>query len=256
MDNEQKPKGYGSALDKALAVLELITEQHQAVGLPDLAAKMDMPRQSLHRILLQLEELGLIIRDASRDRFFVGPRLSQLSVNALFSENHSMPARVILQELVNDIQESCNIGVLDGMDFVYLDRVQSKQSLRIHLDVGNRVPAYCTSGGKVLLAHLKPKMRRNLVELKELKIHTKTTLTTLSGLEKSFKAALNSGYSVNNQELTAGIVGVAVPITDSTGRAIAALACHAPLARTSLDRLITYIPKLQASAQNLGHYWS
>ena len=167
-----------------------------------------------------------------------------------------MPARVILQELVNDIQESCNIGVLDGMDFVYLDRIQSKQSLRIHLDVGYRVPAYCTSGGKVLLAHLKPKMRRNLVELKELKIHTKTTLTTLSGLEKSFKAALNSGYSVNNQELTAGIVGVAVPITDSTGRAIAALACHAPLARTSLDRLITYIPKLQASAQNLGHYWS
>ncbi|MEZ7864956.1 MAG: helix-turn-helix domain-containing protein, partial [Rhodospirillales bacterium] len=65
MDNEQKTKGYGSALDKALAVLELITEQRQAVGLPDLAAKMDMPRQSVHRILLQLEELGLIIRDAS-----------------------------------------------------------------------------------------------------------------------------------------------------------------------------------------------
>ena len=256
MDNEQKPKGYGSALDKALAVLELITEQRQAVGLPDLAVKMDMPRQSVHRILLQLEELGLIIRDVSRDRFFVGPRLSQLSVNALFSKNHSMPARVILQELVNDIQESCNIGVLDGMDFVYLDRIQSKQSLRIHLDVGYRVPAYCTSGGKVLLAHLEPKMRRNLVELKELQIHTKTTLTTLSGLEKSFKAALNSGYSVNNQEFTAGIVGVAVPITDSTGRAIAALACHAPLARISLDRLVTYVPKLQASAQNLGLYWS
>ena len=65
-----------------------------------------------------------------------------------------MPTRVILQELVSDIQESCNIGILDGMDFVYLDRVQSEQSLRIHLDAGNRVPAYCTSGGKVLLAHL------------------------------------------------------------------------------------------------------
>jgi DNA-binding IclR family transcriptional regulator len=256
MDSKQKSKKYGSALDKALAVLELITEQRQSVGLPDLATKMDMPRQSVHRILLQLEELGLIIRDASRDRFFVGPRLSQLSVNALFSENHNMPTRVILQELVSNIQESCNIGILDGMDFVYLDRVQSEQSLRIHLDAGNRVPAYCTSGGKVLLAHLNPKIRRNLSEFKTLKAYTKTTLTTSNTMEKDFKTTLNLGYSTNNQEFTAGVVGVAVPIVDNTGRAIAALACHAPLARISLDELKGYVPKLQSSAAQLGQYWT
>ena len=255
MDSKQKSKRYGSALDKALAVLELITEQRQSVGLPDLATKMNMPRQSVHRILLQLEELGLIIRDASRDRFFVGPRLSQLSVNALFSENHNMPTRVILQELVSDIQESCNIGILDGMDFVYLDRVQSEQSLRIHLDAGNRVPAYCTSGGKVLLAHLTPKIRSNLSEFKTLKAYTKTTLTTPNTIEKALKTTFNLGYSTNNQEFTAGVVGVAVPIVDSTGNAIAALACHAPLARISLDELKGYVPKLKFSAEQLGRYW-
>ena len=88
---------YGSALNKALAVLEMITSQPQAIGLPDLAARLEMPRQTVHRILRQLETQNLIIRDPTRDRFFVGPRLSQLSIAALFSENHNLPTRAILR---------------------------------------------------------------------------------------------------------------------------------------------------------------
>ena len=141
----------GSALDKALAVLEAITAQAQPIGLPDLSARLDLPRQTVHRVLLQLEAAGLIVRDPSRDRFSVGPRFSMLALAALQTQNQAAPIRAILQALVDDIQETCNIGVLDGMQFVYLERVECHWSLRVHLQAGSRVPAHCTSGGKVML---------------------------------------------------------------------------------------------------------
>lgn len=244
-----------SALSKAIAVLELITSQSQAIGLPDLASKLELPRQTVHRTLLQLEELGLIIRDSSRDRFYVGPKLSRLSINALFSENHNMPTRVILRDLVDDIQESCNIGVLDGMDFVYLDRIQADQTLQVYYEAGSHVPAYCTSGGKALLAYLPERERKRLIELKSRQPFTDTTLTDAQDLHDEFAKIRSNGYATNNQEYSVGIVGIAMPILDSNGRAIAAIACHAPVSRTSLETLETFIPKLKASAISLGRYW-
>lgn len=251
-----KTKDHGSALNKAIGVLELITAQSQAIGLPDLTMKLNLPRQTVHRILLQLEELGLIVRDASRDRFYVGPKLSQLAVNALFSENHNLPARVILRELVDDIQESCNIGVLDGMEFSYLDRVEADWTLRVHAEAGKHVPAYCTSGGKVILAYLPETLRKKLIQLKTLRKYTQSTITKSDALETELVAIRKQGFATNDQEFTVGVVGVAVPILDPSGRVIAALACHAPVARISLDALKAYIPKMKKSAQTLGRYWS
>ena len=251
-----KTKDHGSALNKAIAVLELITAHSQAIGLPDLTMKLNLPRQTVHRILLQLEEQGLIIRDASRDRFYVGPKLSQLAVNALFSENHNLPARVILQDLVDDIQESCNIGMLDGMEFAYLDRVEADRTLRVHAEAGKHVPAYCTSGGKIILAYLPVPLRKKLIQLKNMRKFTKSTIADADVLETELLAIRERGFATNDQEFTIGVVGVAVPILDSTGRAIAALACHAPVARISLDELKAYIPKMEKSARTLGQYWS
>jgi len=256
LTGNQKNKEYGTALKKALNVLELITAQSQAVGLPDISGKLGLPRQTVHRILLQLESHGLIIRDPTRDRFYVGPRMSRLAIDSLFSENQNMPTRVILRGLVDDIQESCNIGVLDGMDFVYLDRIQSDWPLRVHLEAGNHVPAHCTSGGKILLAHLPDDIRGKLIGLKPLKKHTKSSIVDPLLLEKELADCLKKTFATNNEENTVGIVGVAVPIVDNTGRAIAALACHAPVARLSLEKLKKFVPKIKKAASALGHYWS
>lgn len=254
--NAGSGKNHGAALNKAIAVLELITAQNQAVGLVDVSTKLKLPRQTVHRVLLQLEELGLIVRDAARDRFYVGPKLSQLAINALFSENHNLPTRVILRELVDDIRESCNIGVLDGMDFVYLDRIEADQTLRVHSEAGSHVPAYCTSGGKILLAYLPKSQQQKLLGLKELRPFTSKTCTDPVQLEQELDTIRSLGYAANDQEHTDGVVGVAMPILDSSGRAIAAIACHAPVARISLDQLKTFLPKIEASAKSLGSYWS
>src|SRR5262245_56055720 len=101
-----------SALEKALAVLEALTDQRQAVGLPDLAVRLNLARQTVHRVLGQLEAAGLVMRDPSRERYSVGPRMSQLAFSTLRSLNQTAPIRLILQDLVDEIGETCNVGVL------------------------------------------------------------------------------------------------------------------------------------------------
>ncbi|MCL4764685.1 MAG: IclR family transcriptional regulator [Hyphomicrobiaceae bacterium] len=246
----------GSALDKALAVLEAIIAQSQPIGLPDLSARLDLPRQTVHRVLVQLEAAGLIVRDPSRDRFSVGPRLSTLALNALQTHNQSAPVRAILQVLVDDLEETCNIGVLDGLQFVYLERIECHWSLRVHLQAGSRVPAHCTSGGKVMLAHLDESVRARLLGSIELKAHTEHTITRVAALEADLAQVRTRGYAVNNQEFTIGIIGVAVPVADSHGRVLAALAVHGPAPRLDLQRAIGFVPRLDEAARAMARAWT
>ncbi len=245
----------GSALDKALAVLEAITAQAQPIGLPDLSARLDMPRQTVHRVLMQLEAAGLIVRDPSRDRFSVGPRFSMLALAALQTQNQAAPIRAILQALVDDIEETCNIGVLDGLQFVYLERVECRWSLRVHLQAGSRVPAHCTSGGKVMLAHLDEQVRANLFRNVKLKAFTRQTIISTDDLERDLVAVRERGYALNDQEFTTGVIGVAVPIRSRDGRMLAALALHGPSPRLDIDRAVGFVPKLKQAANLLARAW-
>jgi len=244
-----------SALEKALAILEVVAEQPQAVGLPDLTARLNIPRQTIHRVLRQLEMNDLVLRDPVRDRFSVGPRLSRLALAALRSGNQAAPVRAILQDLVDTVEETANVGVLDGLEFVYLERIECHWSLRVHLQAGSRVPAYCTSGGKVLLAHLDAAVRERLLSARKLKCYTERTLTRPGDLDAEFARIREQGYAINDQEYTVGIVGVAVPIADSDGRVLGALALHGPEPRFTLERAEQQVEELKRSAKRLADVW-
>ena len=251
----RRKKEHGSALDKALAVIEVVAEQPQAIGLPDLAARLELPRQTTHRILKTLEERGLLLRDPTRDRFSVGPALSRLALSVIHARNQSAPVRVVLRELVDQVQETCNVGVLDGGEFVYLERIECNWSLRVALQAGSRVPAYCTSGGKAMLAYLSGDLRERLFAAAALRGYTPMTITDPAALEQDLARTRDQGFSTNDQEFTIGIIGVGVPILDARGRPLAALACHAPMARISLQDLQAQVPKLQAAAARLAKAW-
>lgn len=245
-----------SALDKAIHVLEAVVAHPRPVGLPDLTAELGLPRQTIHRVLQQLAENGLLIRDPSRDRYAIGPRLSHLAMAALRSNNHGAPVRAILTEVVAEVGETCNVGVLDGLDFVYLDRVECSWSLRVHLTAGSRVPAYCTSGGKVLLAYLDQPLRNALIRSRKLQAFTDTTVTTPTVLEAELNQIRAQAFALNNEEYTVGIIGAAVPILDAQGRALAALALHGPSPRLSLARARSLVPKLRTAASRLARVWN
>ena len=244
-----------STLEKALAVLEAVGDQPQAVGLPDLAARLKLPRQTVHRVLGQLQDAGLVSRHPVRERYSVGPRLTRLALAALNSRNQGAPVRAILADLVDDVNETCNIGVLDDLEYVYLERIECKWPLRTHLSAGSRVCAYGTSGGKTLLAELAPEQCKRLLRSRKLEAHTPHTITKLQDLEAEFARIRTRGFALNNQEYLDGIIGLAVPIKDAGGRAVAALAMHGPVTRLSLKACEEHVPRLAQAAERIARVW-
>lgn len=244
-----------STLEKALAVLEAVGDQPQAVGLPDLAARLKLPRQTVHRVLGQLQDAGLISRHPVRERYSVGPRLTRLALAALNSRNQGAPVRAILAELVDDVNETCNIGVLDDLEYVYLERIECKWPLRTHLGAGSRVSAYGTSGGKTLLAELGPEQCKRLLKSRKLEAYTPHTITKLQDLEAELARIRSRGFALNNQEYLDGIIGLAVPIKDADGRAVAALAMHGPVTRLSLKACEGHVPRLVQAAERIARVW-
>ncbi len=256
MATQTRKPPHGSALEKALAVLESVTGHAQPIGLPELSKQLDLPRQTVHRILVQLTNAGMLKRARERDRYIIGPRLSKLATDTLVAANHDAPIRSVLQSLVNDINETCNIGILDGLDFVYLDRIESDWPLRVTLQAGSRVPAYCTSGGKALLAHLSTRPLKRLLRARPLTAYTPSTITDVRTLEQDLKSCLQSGFAINDAEYSPGIIGIAVPIRGPGECPVAALACHAPSARISLDEIKGYVPNLNAAAASITGLWA
>lgn len=244
-----------SALEKALAVLEAVSDQPQAVGLPDLAVRLELPRQTVHRLLVQLERLGLVVRDPSRERYSVGPRLSRLAFGTLRSLNQAAPIRSILQDLVDEIGETCNIGVLDGLDYVYLQRIECDWPLRLHLEIGSRMGAHAVSGGKILLANLEPQLCQRLLRSRRLKASTSHTLTRVAELEAELARVRTQGFAVNNQENMDGIVGAAVPVVDPKGIVLAAVGTQGPLPRLTLKACQRHVPRMRQAAERIARLW-
>ena len=244
-----------SVLGKALAVLEAVTDHPHGIGLPDLAARLGLPRQTVHRLLGQLQSSGLLVRDPARERFLVGPRLTRLSLAALGSNNRWAPVKAVMQELVDEIGETCNIGVLDGLDYIYVERIECEWPLRIHLEVGNRAPAHCLSGGKVMLAHLEPKVCARLLRSRKLVSRTSRTITRVADLEAELEKVRAQDYGLNDQENFEGIVAVAIPIRDERERVVAALTMHGPLPRVTLERCEESLPRLRQAAQRISRAW-
>jgi len=244
-----------NVLGKALAVLQAVADHPQGVGLPDLAAKLGLPRQTVHRVLAQLCDAGLLLRDPVRERFSVGPRLIQLSLAALGANNPWAPVREVLQDLVDDLNETCNIGVLEGLDYVYVDRIECAWPLRIHLEVGYRMPAHCVAAGKVLLAYLEPDLRARLLRSRKLVSRTTRTITRVADLEAELEKIRARGYATNNQENFEGIVAAAVPIKNAHGRVVAAVTVHGPLPRLTFEACVATVPRLRQAAQRISRAW-
>lgn len=248
-------KGMGSALEKALQVLEVIVEQPQSVGLPDLADRLGISRQSLHRILQQLHEHGLVVKIPKRDRFAIGARLSKLAFDTIRSANQGPPILAIIQKVVSEIGESCTLGVVAGRDYVYIERVECEREPRIHIVTGIQLPAHITSGGKAMMAFLPEKVRARTVQTLDLVSFTKNTIIDPDELMVELEAIRERGYAIGNQEYAEGIIGVGVPVLTDDGYALASLALHGPIHRVTLGIVHEYAERLQEAARSLAEIW-
>ena len=162
-------------------------------------------------------------------------------------------AEPVMEGLVAQVKESCSAAALDGTDIVYVMRVPTHKIMSISLGVGSRLPAYCTSLGRVLLAGLPDEQVRERLRTSKREALTRHTVTEVPALMAKVAQARKQGWSLVNQELEEGLISLAAPLINRSGRTVAALNISGQANRTSAKVMQeTMLPHLLEAAGRIS----
>jgi len=250
MDAETQPAS--APLSRAFAILDMVAGADGPMSVAEIARRVDIPKPTVHRMVNHLLSEGLLRPDPMRRGLAPGPRLFNLFFHVQAGTWANGPVRTVLTDLVTDVRETCNLGVLDRDAVLYVDRVECDWPIRVQLGPGSRVPLHATAIGKVLLAHMPADARRRLLSVLPCPALMPKTIIDTDVLEAECAAIVARGYALNEEENTEGLVGLAVPVRDAGGRTIAGLAVHAPAARLDLQTAIGDLATYQRAAQRVG----
>ncbi|AVR04156.1 IclR family transcriptional regulator [Pluralibacter gergoviae] len=249
--NDTVKRSKGSAINRVLEIIELISVSERPLAPADLAFTLDIPKPSIHRLLQQLEEDGFVRTDW-RGQIVPGARLVKTAVGALSSRVQENMRQSVLQRLAAEVGETCGIAIPRDMEMLYTDRVQSNWPLQIYLPVGCRVPVWCTSGGKLYLSTLTKAQRSRLIGNMQLEALTRNSLVEKAALEADIAEIAHTGVSNDNEEFIAGMVACSVAIAGPDDRYFASLFVHAPTLRCSLEQLHAFLPQMRQAARELS----
>ena len=241
---------FVQSLERGLAVIRSFDAEHPDLTLSEVAARTGLTRATARRLLLTLGELGYASTNGRR--FSLTPRVLDIGYAYLSSLNVQQIAQPYLEALSERVHESVSVTVLDGADIVYVARVPTKRIMTISLGLGSRLPAYCTSMGRVLLAELAPEDLAGALP-ERLERHTEHTVTSAADLAVVLEQVRAQGWALVDQELEMGLRSVAAPLRDSSGRAVAAMNVSTQVARTPMEELHErFVPELVTTAGQIS----
>jgi IclR family KDG regulon transcriptional repressor len=219
-----------STVRNAARLLKAFLTREESIGVSELARRLGLGKSNVHRLLTTLVTEGLVEQDPRSGGYRLGIVMFELG-EAVKVHLDLHAAGPVLAHLREQTGESSQVGVLDGDEVVYVDRLESAHSLRLFTETGRRVPAHCTSSGKILLAYRGEAERERFLAGAPLARLTPHTITDPGALRAELVTVRARGWAeaINEREL--GVASIAAPIRDVHGEVVAAISIGAPLAR-------------------------
>lgn len=233
MSAEARAPHFVRSFERGLAVIRAFDAEHPALTLSEVARACELTRAAARRFLLTLADLGYVHTDGRR--FRLTPRVLELGYAYLAGYTLPQIAEPHLEQLVARVRESSSLCVLDGDDIVYVARVPTRRIMTASITVGTRFPAYVTSVGRVILAHLPDEDAEARLARVELKPLTPRTIGTPQALRAELRRVRRQGYAVVDQELEEGLRSVAAPVRDRDGEVVAAVNIAVHAGRNTVD---------------------
>jgi len=238
------------SLARGLRVIESFEGYTDGRSIVEISQSTGLSRASIRRILLSLELLGYVER--SRQVYRLRTQVMRLGFSFLSSSSVVEAARPVLERITEIVHESSSMSMLDGGEIVYVARSAASRVLAAGLSVGSRLPAYCTSMGRVLLSGLPdPALDSYLRDLKP-KAYTSRTIVKVPQLRKAILEVRKRGYAIVSEELEAGLRSIAVPVYTRSNRMVAAINVGTHVSRVDQGALLkSCLPALQDGAKTL-----
>ncbi|HEX7890626.1 MAG TPA: IclR family transcriptional regulator C-terminal domain-containing protein [Ramlibacter sp.] len=222
---------YVQSFARGLQVIRSFSAAARRQTLTEVATRTGLTRAGARRILLTLQTLGYVESDGKL--FALTPRILDLGFAYLSSMPMWEVAEPVMESLVEQVKESCSAAVLEGADIMYVLRVSTRKIMRNTLGIGSRLPAYCTSMGRMLLAGLPDGEVLALLRAAPLEARTRHTLVEPGAVLAKVQQARRQGWALVNQELEEGLVSMAAPVVNRAGRIIASINISGQVNRTT-----------------------
>lgn len=224
------------SIDRAVAILECFNEEKKELKLSEISEKLDLNKSTVHGIITTLKYHGFISQDEETQKYKLGLRFIEfgdLVMNSINIRNASLP---VIDEICCKIEETVHIGMLDGLDVVWIEKKECNKSIKTSTKIGARVPAYTTADGKTILSYL-DKNKINGYLPKRIPKYTKNTITNKSEFIKKLEEIKKNGYTVDNEEFVEGIKCVAAPIFDHEGNVKFSISTTGPAFRMTDEKI-------------------
>lgn len=219
---------------KALEVLSFVADCDHELSLSEICSATKLPKSTVFRYVRTLAADGFLRHDVARDRYGLGSRLWELGQRARSRQSIRQVALPLMDELRDLFDETVNLAILDGTEVVYVDLRESRQGLRMQTTLGGRDPAYATSLGKAMLAHL-PDDELVWHVPRRMEPRTARTHTTLAALRRDLSGTRACGFAHDDGENDEGVSCFGAAILDASGRPAAALSVSAPTSRVTAE---------------------
>ncbi|MBE9639583.1 IclR family transcriptional regulator [Salipiger mangrovisoli] len=242
------------SVEKALRLLEILSEAREPMRLRDVAAATEMTRSNALRMLQTLQDLGYVRQADGSALYEMSLKAFQIGARRISHDGLVTAAHPIVQELADRVEANVLLSVRDGTYCVVVDRIESRAFVRTFAQLGAREPLQAVSAGKVLLAYgsqaVFEMVAANLVPL------TPRTIVTREALEAEMEKVRRQGFATTEGELKQDAKGIAVPVRGRLGDVVAALTASGPLAKMSESELAGYVVLLRDHAARIEAAWS
>jgi IclR family pca regulon transcriptional regulator len=245
---------FMTSLARGLIVIQAFTQQSPQMTISQLSIKTGLSRAAVRRCLYTLTKLGFAgAEDGSR--YSLRPRMLTLSHTYTTSNTLSSAAQPILERMSAALRESFSVATLDGEDIVYIARTQVNRVMAVDLHIGSRLPAYCTSMGRVLLAYLPVEQLEQYLAKVVLTPHTTRTVNSLEKFRLILRNVRRNGYALVDQEYEVGLRSLAVPVYAASGRVVATVNLSGNAPRLSvLEMQSRFLAPLRNAANELSAF--
>jgi DNA-binding IclR family transcriptional regulator len=237
------------SLERALAILTLLSEQDRSVGVTEIARHLQLAKSTVHRLLSTLEGAGFVSRAADA-RYRLGLKLWEMGCATVRGLTVRGAARPIMEDLTNRTGETVHLSVWDQGEAVYIDKVDGTNPIRLHSTIGGRAPAHATASGLALLA-FQDAASQGQVYSGGLQRYTQRTIVTRERLRRRLAEVRRDRYACSAGAWHVGSAGVAAPIRAHTGKVIAALSVAGPTQRI-LDRCPELAKLVRDAAEDIS----
>ena len=231
-------KQTSQTLLRGLKILEFIARGGSGLSIRQLAGEVKLPRSIVHRLISTLEDAGYLQKNSPMPGYRLGTKLWWLGCAAIQELEIKEVARPHLEDLAAKTKELVNIAILDGKEVLYIDKIDSSQSVRAHIPIGGRAPAYCVATGKAILAHLEDEEVIKIIS--SAKKVTDKTVTGIDHFRDHLAEIRRRGYSINLGEYHDDVGGIAAPIRDGEGNVVAAVGITFPLNRGTSKNILRF----------------